>query len=276
MYFLLILQATFLGESAYDALIVGLASSACYGGLLAMELHDILPPVAMPFENLALQQNFGYCMLKWMWLTSMFILCAGLGTYMIREVLRQKERLRQVIIKDSLTGVYNRAYFDSQFPLELERATRRRSSLTLVLADLDQFKRVNDRYGHQTGDRALRRVARRLQAELRRIDQVCRIGGEEFALILPDTPQVAAREVMARLLEQEIAVDVSAAGKTQRVAVTLSYGVVTFPEAGTDAFELYRKADELLYASKHAGRNRCHFWDPGGSHSVLIGHHSHS
>ena len=193
-----------------------------------------------------------------------------LASFVTRRWRHQRE-VNQKIHTDSLTGVNNRAFFDSQFPIELERAKRQQSPLTLVLADLDRFKRVNDNYGHQAGDLMLRQVAQRLQAELRRIDHVCRIGGEEFALILPHTSETAAREVMSRLLAQEISVRMAVADGHRDVAVTVSYGAVTYPHAGADAFELYRKADDLLYASKAAGRNRCTFWNANDEHTALLG-----
>jgi diguanylate cyclase (GGDEF)-like protein len=113
-------------------------------------------------------------------------------------------------------------------------------------------------------------VARRLQEELRRIDHICRIGGEEFALILPDTSQEAAQEVLGRLLDSRFATQVVYEGETIELTVTFSYGAVTFPSAGADPFELYRKADGMLFLSKDLGRNRCHFWNNDGDHIQLL------
>jgi diguanylate cyclase (GGDEF)-like protein len=177
---------------------------------------------------------------------------------------RHQRDMNRRIHTDSLTGLRNRAYFDSQFALELERAKRSDSPMTLVLGDLDRFKSVNDRYGHPTGDRVLREVARWLQDELRRIDHVCRIGGEEFALILPHTSRQAAREVVARLLSRPPVIHGTATADGERLRVTLSYGVVTYPNDGADAFELYRKADAMLYLSKESGRHVCHVWNDAG------------
>ncbi len=179
---------------------------------------------------------------------------------------RQQRDVNQIIHTDALTGACNRAFFDKHFTLELERARRSDSPLTLVICDLDHFKGINDKYGHQAGDRVLKMVARRLKEELRRIDHVCRIGGEEFALILPDTSPEAGRDVMARLLHSDLVTEVVIEGNTTSIAVTLSYGGVTFPADGADAFELFRKADAMLYLSKDQGRNRCHFWRNEGHH----------
>jgi len=197
----------------------------------------------------------------------------GLGERLSRFVTRRWQHQREVnqrIHVDSLTGAYNRAFFDTQFPLELERARRSEVPLTLVIADLDKFKRINDTYGHQAGDEILRMVARRLHEELRRIDLICRIGGEEFALILPDTSQDAAQDVMSRLLDSRFSTTVTAEGESIEMTATFSYGAVTFPAAGADPLELYRKADALLFISKDLGRNRCHFWNSDGDHLQIL------
>ncbi len=196
-------------------------------------------------------------------------LAERLSRFVTRRWLNQRDvNLR--IHKDGLTGVFNRAYFDSQFPLELERARRAGGPLTLVLADLDHFKTINDRHGHPAGDRVLRMMARRWQEALRRIDHVCRVGGEEFALILTDTPAEAAHEVVVRLLDTEYVETVEPEGHGPAMRVTFSAGAVTFPTAGLDPFELYRKADAMLYLSKDLGRDQCHFWDNEGRHLRLV------
>lgn len=188
---------------------------------------------------------------------------------------RRHQAMSLLVHTDSLTGAHNRAYFESQFAFELERARRRDSPLALVLADIDHFKLINDRHGHPVGDLVLKAVARALQGALRRIDVVCRVGGEEFALLLPDTPPAAALEVGQRLLEQ-MNRRVNLMGPPGQAApaplhVTLSFGGVTYPDGGADAAELYRKADGMLYLSKRQGRNRCTFWNPHGDAQVLIG-----
>ncbi len=179
---------------------------------------------------------------------------------------RHQRDVNQIIHTDALTGANNRAFFDKHFTLELERARRAESPLTLIIGDLDNFKGINDQHGHQAGDRILQMVARRLKDELRRIDHVCRIGGEEFALILPATSQEAAMEVVLRLLRTEFREEVESGGQKIPLLVTMSFGGVTFPEDGADPFELFRKADAMLYLSKDLGRNRCHFWCNQGRH----------
>lgn len=196
-------------------------------------------------------------------------LAKRLARFVTRRWQHQRE-VNQRIHTDSLTRVYNRAFFDSQFTLELERARRSDQPLSLVICDLDHFKSINDRFLHHNGDRVLKMVARRLREELRRIDHVCRIGGEEFALILPDTSHDAALEVMDRLVRSPFTEEIIHQGELIDLSVTFSYGAVTFPDAGTDAFELYRKADAMLFLSKDLGRNQCHFWSSEGDHIQLL------
>ncbi len=196
-------------------------------------------------------------------------LAERLSRFVTRRWRHQRE-VNQRIHVDSLTKVYNRAYYVNQIPLELERARRSEVPLTIVFADLDKFKMVNDTYGHPVGDAVLSMVARRLQEELRRIDHICRMGGEEFALILPDTSQEAAQEVMGRLLESKFSTTVLHKGEPVEIAVTFSYGSVTFPAGGSDPDQLYRKADDMCLLSKELGRNRCHFWAKDDNHLQLL------
>lgn len=183
---------------------------------------------------------------------------------------QQHSEMNKRIHVDALTGLFNKGYFHGQFGLLLERAKRSKAPLTLVIGDIDRFSDVNNTYGHLVGDQALEMVARRLQEELRRIDIICRVGGEELALILPDTDFEAAREVMTRLINAPLVVPIHHGGKPIDLKITLSYGAIIFPDSGTDADELYRKADHIMYLSKDRGRNQCHFWSTDGNHLQVV------
>jgi diguanylate cyclase (GGDEF)-like protein len=196
-------------------------------------------------------------------------LARRLSAFVTRRWRCQQDVNRRVLT-DSLTGIHNRAFFDSHFPLELERARRGDYPLTLAIGDLDHFKAINDTYHHQGGDRVLQGVARQLQEALRRIDSVCRIGGEEFAFILPYTSQEQTHEVLGRLVGRPLRVALPAEWGGGAVAVTMSYGAVTFPTAGSSAGELHRKADSMLYRAKELGRNRCCIWVGPGRHQELL------
>jgi diguanylate cyclase (GGDEF)-like protein/putative nucleotidyltransferase with HDIG domain len=152
---------------------------------------------------------------------------------------------------DALTGLLNRRGFEEAFELELERARRGGRKLSVLIGDLDHFKHVNDRFGHHEGDRALARASGILQREKRRIDTVARLGGEEFALLVPDTVDRRSFLLAERLrlaLRDEFTDD--------PVKVTVSFGVASFPQHGATRQELLGAADDALYAAKELGRDR--------------------
>jgi diguanylate cyclase (GGDEF)-like protein len=152
---------------------------------------------------------------------------------------------------DSVTGLYNHRFFHEQLRAELNRAHRYRHEVSLVVLDLDDFKGVNDRYGHLEGDAVLHRVGALLAAEVRGNDAACRIGGEEFALILPHTDVEGATELAERV---RATVRGTSFGKAGRLSI--SSGVATMPTHAQDVTSLIDRADAALYASKNAGKNR--------------------
>lgn len=176
------------------------------------------------------------------------------------------KNLNEKIHIDSLTGLFNRRFFDGHFPLLLERAKRNRTFLSLIVADIDFFKTINTDYGLMVGDQVLQMVARRLKEEVRKVDVVCRRGGEEFNIILPDTDFEAAREVITRLLNAPFELMTNWEEQTTLVSVNLSFGVSIFPDNGSDDQQLHTRAEFLMFLSKDKGRNRCHYWRNDGNH----------
>jgi diguanylate cyclase (GGDEF)-like protein len=184
----------------------------------------------------------------------------GMGTLAVAAVLIRvmREQVELLIARlydaaraDPLTKLSNRRGFRELLDLELARARRAQAKVTVVTGDLDHFKEINDRSGHHVGDTALQRVARVLNAGKRDIDGVARVGGEEFALVLPDTDDHGAFTIAERLrcdLREEFARDA--------VPLTISFGVATYPQNGETAASLLRAADVALYAAKRSGRNR--------------------
>ena len=154
---------------------------------------------------------------------------------------------------DGLTELPNRRHFEEALEAEISRAERFGGSLALILADLDDFKQVNDRYGHQAGDDVLQTFADILRATVREIDLPARYGGEEFAVLLPQTDLEGARELAERL-RRALAARPMSTHPGGLVAVTSSFGVAAFPDAPTPA-GLFASADEALYRAKRAGKN---------------------
>jgi diguanylate cyclase (GGDEF)-like protein len=161
------------------------------------------------------------------------------------------ERVKRLAYLDGLTGIFNRRYFELRIEEELERARRFNSGMAVIMVDIDQFKRLNDDFGHLLGDEVLRQVSSIFSQQLRKIDVVCRYGGEEFAVLLSQTSQQHALGVAEKLRRM---VDSWQFPGVPR-SVTISAGVATCPDHGSTREELVKAADAGLYAAKQAGRN---------------------
>jgi diguanylate cyclase (GGDEF)-like protein len=162
-------------------------------------------------------------------------------------------------ITDGLTGLYNRPFFDASLRRELKRARRYGLAFSLVMLDLDDFKRVNDLHGHVVGDEALARLSDVIRASVREIDVACRYGGEEFALILPETSRTGAYIVSERIrMDAKETFDRKPLGSTPSAAISMSVsgGIAIYPTDSNSAEGLVRMADKALYRSKHEGKNR--------------------
>ncbi len=184
----------------------------------------------------------------------------GMGTLLVGAmvIIAMRARVELLIARlydaartDPLTKLSNRRGFREMLDLELERARRSGSAMGVLVGDLDDFKDVNDHSGHQVGDLALQRVARLLCEGKRQVDAAARVGGEEFALIVPDTGRdnaFALAERLRRALHDEFASDPT--------PLTISFGLSVYPEHGETAASLLHAADQALYAAKESGRNR--------------------
>jgi diguanylate cyclase (GGDEF)-like protein/PAS domain S-box-containing protein len=179
----------------------------------------------------------------------------SLSNFKLRETLREQS------IRDALTGLYNRRYMEESLDRELRRSERKQRTLGVLLADVDHFKQYNDALGHEAGDALLRALADFFRAQVRREDIVCRYGGEEFTLLLPEASIDIARERAEMLREKIKALRVEHRGQPLD-PVTLSLGVAVFPDHGTTAEELVRAADAALYRAKAAGRDRVELATP--------------
>lgn len=170
----------------------------------------------------------------------------------------QSDLLRKWVYIDGLTGVHNRRYFDERLEVEWARAVRGGTPLSVVLLDVDFFKRYNDRYGHPAGDECLRRVAATLQACIRRpADLVARYGGEEFVCLLPDTHLAGAMKIAADIGQQVYAQQIEHADSSVVPVITVSLGACSkHPDSTGSAAGLLRGADAQLYLAKTQGRHR--------------------
>ena len=178
------------------------------------------------------------------------------------DITEQKQRedwLYQRATRDALTGVFNRGHFAESAAQEIDRARRFAEPLSLVMMDIDHFKKVNDTYGHEAGDKAIICLAAVTSANIRKIDFVGRIGGEEFALLLPRANKEPALDTAQRLriqlMEQRIDV-----GNGKEISFTVSMGVASLRPTTRDLHELMRNADAALYKAKREGRNRVEAW----------------
>ena len=209
--------------------------------------------------------------------TTLFILVAALGTAALdkrrfRELeisqealLETQQQLREanallseLSIRDGLTGLFNRRHFDAVFDTEFRRAARTRTSISLLMIDVDYFKAFNDTYGHQHGDECLREISRVLEEEPRRgHDCTARYGGEEFAIVLPGADAKAAMSIAESIREAVLRLKIEHAGSSTGRFTTVSIGICCrMPKIGETTEAMLHDADTALYMAKELGRNR--------------------
>ena len=184
----------------------------------------------------------------------------------VRTLIRRKrysDRLRdnvqltmEMAITDSLTGLHNRRYLERHLAILVDQATSRGRPLSLLLIDIDHFKRINDTYGHLAGDKVLVEFARRVRAAVRGIDLAGRFGGEEFVVAMPDTDAALGYSVGDRIRTLISAEPFRIAEGSQPIMVTVSVGVSSIEDPSDSPTSLLARADTALYEAKRAGRNR--------------------
>lgn len=175
------------------------------------------------------------------------------------DLAKSHETISKMATTDGLTDLANHRTFQHAFDVMLHRATRRNSPLTLILCDIDFFKSINDNYGHPFGDEVLKQVAKTISDTVRKVDLAARYGGEEFAIILENSNTKGAVK-MAERIRQDIAA-LSFQYEENKIGVTISLGIASYPDDGTAKTEIIDRADKALYNAKRAGRNQTVLWE---------------
>lgn len=202
---------------------------------------------AMKYENLWLEIIYPL----------IFVITAFTATYITKYIIKSRdfEHQYKLATTDGLTDLYNHRYFQEQIRMHIENSKRYQTEFSLIIIDIDYFKKFNDNFGHQSGDAVLRQVAQTLKRNVRATDIVCRYGGEEMSIILPNTSKEVAYSTAEKICER-VASRKFKLSNGKEAGVTISLGVSTFPHDGANAEEIIESADKRLYEAKNSGRNR--------------------
>jgi diguanylate cyclase (GGDEF)-like protein len=195
----------------------------------------------MPFVPQALKSVWGYA--------GLFGLTASLGL-----TSRTIKALKHQAVRDNLTGLANRLFAESMLKHEIAVAARHKENVSVIFADIDHFKPINDRFGHAAGDAVLKQIGKIIRHSFRDSDTLARFGGDEFVMILPRTGSNGANILVERVRATVESLEIPVANGTLRV--TMSFGIATFPDDASSADNLLERADLSLYAAKRGGRNK--------------------
>lgn len=221
--------------------------AALLGYYLALNL------ASYAFGPLVRLADFAITTVLWINIAIVFSVCFYLARFYLARVVDAERRLRFMATRDPLTGLSNRRHLLSIAKQEIGRIQRTHAPLSVVMADIDFFKRINDDYGHEAGDRVLAHAGRLFQQMFRESDVVSRWGGEEFLVLLPNTDMQAARPIVERL--RNVVADTIIHNGTQPIRFTMSFGLATYGQAES-IMRTIARADQALYRSKTNGRNR--------------------
>lgn len=232
------------------ASVVSRVSSAFAASMMSLSvyfLYILIAYYAMKFENLWLEVVYPL----------IFSIAAFTCTYIIKYLIKSRdfEQQYKLATTDGLTELYNHRYFQEQIRMQVEQSKRYNNNFSLIIIDIDFFKKFNDTFGHQSGDAVLRQVAQTLKKNVRATDIVCRYGGEEMSIILPNTGKDEAFSTAQKICERVANRKFKLAGDKE-TNVTISLGVSTFPFDGDSASAIIEEADKRLYNAKNNGRNQ--------------------
>ena len=232
------------------ASVVSRVSSAFAASMMSLSVYFVyilIAYYAMKFENLWLEVVYPL----------IFSIAAFTCTYIIKYLIKSRdfEQQYKLATTDGLTELYNHRYFQEQIRMQVEQSKRYNNNFSLIIIDIDFFKKFNDTFGHQSGDAVLRQVAQTLKKNVRATDIVCRYGGEEMSIILPNTGKDEAFSTAQKICERVANRKFKLAGDKE-TNVTISLGVSTFPFDGDSASAIIKEADKRLYNAKNNGRNQ--------------------
>jgi diguanylate cyclase (GGDEF)-like protein len=239
--------------------VLGVLMAAAHGGGAGAALRASVRQLLVPIPLMA----SGALMFVVLWQRSPALTAALIGPLAALELYNRSsssaDRAMQLALTDSLTGLGNARHFQQRFAIELRSAIRARRPFALCLVDLDDFKRINDTYGHPTGDRVLTQLA----ARFRQDGDAFRLGGDEFALLLPGYDQRGAQEIARAVVER-----ISGTELEHGIAITVSAGIACYPNDGNSRDALVRIADAELYSAKQSGKSRV--GGVGGASPALV------
>lgn len=236
------------------ALVIGTVvlrvNSAVYASLISLAIYFIYvlsAYYAMRFGNVWFEVIYPL----------IFAILAFISMLIVKYLIKSRdfEYQYKLATTDGLTELYNHRYFQEQMRMQVEQAKRYASNFSLIIIDIDHFKRFNDTFGHQSGDAVLRQVALTLKRNVRATDIVCRYGGEEMSIILPNIDKDEAYSTAEKICKRVAEKTYHLSGNRES-NVTISLGVATYPYDGGDASSLIESADKRLYAAKNSGRNQ--------------------
>lgn len=234
----------------FIASVVTRVSSAFTASMMSLSAYFIYILVAyysMKYENLWLEVVYPL----------IFSIAAFTFAYVVKYLIKSRdfEQQYRLATTDGLTELYNHRYFQEQIRMQVEQSKRYNNNFSLIIIDIDFFKKFNDTFGHQSGDAVLRQVAQTLKKNVRATDVVCRYGGEEMSIILPNTGKDEAFSTAQKICERVASKKFKLAGDKE-TNVTISLGVSTFPYDGDNAPAIIEAADKRLYNAKNNGRNQ--------------------
>lgn len=242
------LGATMLRYDARICIMAGLLAMSEYAAIViyAATNWDLNNPIYAPFH---------YGIFDWGTQTSRLILLLT-ATVLATTVVLRGQRLRWLSTNDWLTNLFNRAFFDERFVVEVARAERYGRPLAIALIDIDYFKSFNDKYGHAAGDAALQVVASTIRSTFRLSDIVARYGGEEFVVIMPEVNLDQAIEKLELIRRRVAETPITLPHQEASLTLTISAGIACFPEDGRKESDLLKAADTRLFQAKNSGRNK--------------------